>query len=54
MPVLINLQGVNLNATATGTLVGFVTAAVGEPATLLLVGSGLLGLAIHGRKRRSD
>jgi hypothetical protein len=52
MPVFVNLGGVMLNATATGTLVGF--AEIPEPATLGLVAAGLLGLAMHGRRRRID
>jgi hypothetical protein len=52
MPVFVNLGGVMLNATATGTLVGFAaTNTVPEPATLGLVAAGLLGLAMHGRRR---
>jgi hypothetical protein len=52
MPVFVNLGGVMLNATATGTLVGF--AEIPEPATLALVAAGLVGLAVHGRRRRTD
>jgi len=51
MPVFVDLSGVTLNATATGTLVGF--AFIPEPATLLLLGAGVAGLAAYGRKRRS-
>jgi hypothetical protein len=51
MPVFVDLSGVQLNATATGTLVGF--AFIPEPATLMLVASGVAGLAVYGRKRRS-
>jgi hypothetical protein len=51
MPVFVNLGGVMLNATATGTLVGF--AEIPEPATLGLVAAGLIGLAMHGRRRRT-
>ena len=52
MPVFVNLGGVMLNATATGTLVGF--AEIPEPATLGLVAAGLVGLAMHGRRRRAN
>ena len=52
MPVFVNLGGVMLNATATGTLVGFAPMnTVPEPATLGLVAIGLIGLAVHGRRR---
>jgi hypothetical protein len=51
MPVFVDLSGVTLNATATGTLVGF--AFIPEPATLVLIGAGVAGLAAYGRKRRS-
>ena len=52
MPVFVNLGGVMLNATATGTLVGFApTNTVPEPATLGLVAIGLIGLAVNGRRR---
>lgn len=51
MPVFVDLQGVQLNATATGTLVGF--AFIPEPATIGLLATGLAGLAMSGRKRKS-
>jgi len=51
MPVHIDLSGVVLNATATGTLVGF--AFIPEPATLALMAIGVTGLAIASRKRRT-
>jgi len=50
MPVSVNLQGVQLNATATGTLVGF--ALIPEPATIGLLAAGVAGLAIGGRRRK--
>lgn len=43
MPVALSLSGVNLNATATGTVVGYATI-VPEPATLLVMATGLVGL----------
>lgn len=49
LPVAISLSGVNLNATATGTLVGFAT--IPEPTTLVLVALGVAGVA--GYRRRS-
>jgi hypothetical protein len=52
MPVNVNLQGIILTATATGTLVGFATI-IPEPGTLALVAAGILGLAIQGRKRHA-
>lgn len=52
MPVALSLSGVNLNATATGTVVGYATI-VPEPATLLIMASGLVGLGILGRRRTS-
>jgi len=51
MPVFVDLSGVTLNATATGSLVGY--AFIPEPATLVLIGAGVAGLAAYGRKRRS-
>jgi hypothetical protein len=51
MPVFVNLSGVMLNATATGTITAY--AFVPEPATLGLVMIGITGLALHGRRRRS-
>ena len=51
MPVAVSLSGVNLNATATGTLVGF--AFIPEPATIGLLATGVAALAIRARRRRS-
>ena len=51
MPVFVNLSGIMLNATATGTITAY--AFVPEPATLGLVMIGITGLALHGRRRRS-
>jgi hypothetical protein len=50
LPVAISLSGVNLNATATGTLVGF--AFIPEPTTLVMLGLGIAGIAGYGRRRR--
>jgi hypothetical protein len=49
MPVSISLSGVNLNATATGVIVGY--AFIPEPATLGLVALGLLALGVRARNR---
>jgi hypothetical protein len=52
MPVSVSLSGVNLNATATGTLVGFATfIPIPEPSTLLLAVTGLVALAARSRRR---
>lgn len=51
LPVQISLGGVNLNATATGTLVGYATI-VPEPATLALTGLGVAAIASYARRRR--
>lgn len=50
LPVQISLSGVNLNATATGTLVGY--AFVPEPATFALTGLGVAAIASYARRRR--
>jgi hypothetical protein len=50
MPVSVSLSGVNLNATATGTLVAY--AFIPEPATFALLGAGVAGLAMRARSRR--
>jgi hypothetical protein len=50
MPVFVSLSGVNLTATATGTLVGY--AFIPEPATFALLGAGVAGIAIRARSRR--
>ncbi len=49
VPLQLSLEGTNLNASATGTIVAF--ALIPEPTTLLLLAGGLAGLAAHGRKR---
>lgn len=51
MPVFVDLQGVQLNATATGTLVGF--AFIPEPATVALLGAGVAAIAIRARRRKA-
>jgi hypothetical protein len=51
LPVPLDLSGVSLNATATGTLVGY--AFIPEPATLGLLAAGVAALAIRARSRRS-
>lgn len=51
MPVAVSLSGVNLNATATGVLVGY--AFIPEPATLALLAAGIAGIAIRARRRSS-
>jgi len=50
VPLTLTLEGTNLNASATGTIVAF--ALVPEPATALLLLGGLVGLAGVGRPRR--
>lgn len=50
LPVFISLSGVNLTATATGTLVGY--AFVPEPATFMLTGLGVAAIASYARRRR--
>lgn len=49
LPVAVSLSGVNLNGTATGSLVGY--AFIPEPATFALLAAGVAGLAIRGRRR---
>lgn len=51
MPVMVSLQGVNLSATATGTLVGYATG-VPEPSSLLLVVLGVAALGARRLRRR--
>ena len=51
MPVAVSLGTVSLNATATGTIVGFATIPLAEPATLGLLAASLLGVAIRVRRR---
>jgi hypothetical protein len=50
-PVNVNLSGVNLNATATGQIVAY--AFIPEPGTIVLLATGVGGLLLHGRRRRS-
>jgi hypothetical protein len=52
MPVFVDLSGVQLNATATGTLVGFANIPLAEPATIGLVAMGLVGMALRARRHR--
>lgn len=52
LPVTVSLGGVNLTATATGTVVGF--AFIPEPATAALVVAGIVALGVRGRRRRLD
>jgi len=52
LPVFISLGGVNLNTTATGTLVGFAT--IPEPATIALTALGVGAIAAYARRRRQN
>ncbi len=52
LPVFLSLGGVNINATATGTLVGF--ANIPEPATFALTGLGVAAFAAYARRRRQS
>lgn len=51
LPVAVSLSGVNLNGTATGSIVGY--AFIPEPATFGLLAIGVAGLAIRARRQRS-
>lgn len=50
LPVAVSLGGVNLNATATGTIVAF--ANIPEPTTLATFALGVAGLAGFSRRRK--
>jgi hypothetical protein len=52
MPVFVDLSGVQLNATATGTVVAY--AFIPEPTTIGLLATGIAGLAAYGRRRRQS
>jgi len=52
LPLVLNLQGTMLNASASGTLVAYAYV-VPEPGTLLLLGGGLLALAASRRGPRA-
>lgn len=52
MPVFVDLAGVQLNAVATGTLVGYAYV-IPEPTTIGLLALGLAGLAVSARRRLS-